>query len=558
MMNGVAAASSAREGVTKLSTQKSVASCASTCATESFGAWQAILTASSSANADSSMPHLSAIPPKLMRIFEGPMEKKAIGSSGIKWHGRYATLTDFHLSFAKQLDMNSAEALHWMHTKKLPTSVSVLEEIFERVDADGNGTLDLEEAKACLIELQLYSNDQDVQILFEALDVDRSGALSLEEFLDLTKKAHAANHVVDYIPLVEIKDVKAEIHRKGVVAPFLGDKGRGDCRPIIQGNNDVGLERPNAASLMPLDTVAVKTNLKQSFLRTCVNYLEAATGMDIDGDGKADKAVRYRLPEHDPSVSEVHIVIATIEGGHNAGKTYIHRVPESDAQAWLGAVTSAVKEAKAAALKKALELKYGHSKYSMARAKSHMVYQSERFQMLTAFFILSAFALDICEAQLLPVQGSRTGFIFFILDAILTFLFTLELMLNIFAHSYNGFEPFYSKVSNWFDTAIVTISVSNVIVSMIGGELPNAKLLRLMRLGRAVKLFKALKDLNRLITAVSKSVVPVCNAFFLLFMIAAIYAILGTNFFGDQAPEYFFNFKTSLFTMFQVVARRIP
>ena len=84
-----------------------------------------------------------------------------------------------------------------------------------------------------------------------------------------------------------------------------------------------------------------------------------------------------------------------------------------------------------------------------------------------------------------------------------------------------------------------------------------------MRLGRAAKLFKALKDLNRLITAVSKSVVPVCNAFFLLFIIAAIYAILGTNFFGDQAPEYFFNFKTSLFTMFQVLApkplaRRTP
>ena len=173
---------------------------------------------------------------------------------------------------------------------------------------------------------------------------------------------------------------------------------------------------------------------------------------------------------------------------------------------------------------------------------------------MTAFCILCAFALDICEAQFLPVQGSKTGFIFFILDAILTFFFLLELMLNIFAHSYNGFEPFYSKGSNWFDTAIVIISVCNVIVSMVGGELPNAKLLRLLRLGRAVKLFKSLKDLNRLITAVSKSVVPVCNAFFILFIIAAIYAILGTNFFGTQSPEYFLNFKTSLFTMFQVLS----
>ena len=95
--------------------------------------------------------------------------------------------------------------------------------------------------------------------------------------------------------------------------------------------------------------------------------------------------------------------------------------------------------------------------------------------------------------------------------------------------------------------------VCNVIVSSSGGELPNAKLLRLLRLGRAVKLFTALKDLNRLITAVSTSVKPVCNALLMLFIIAAIYAILGTSFFGGQNPEYFYNFSTSLFTMFQVL-----
>jgi voltage-gated sodium channel len=91
-------------------------------------------------------------------------------------------------------------------------------------------------------------------------------------------------------------------------------------------------------------------------------------------------------------------------------------------------------------------------------------------------------------------------------------------------------------------------------VTASGGELPNAKLLRLLRLGQAVKLFKTLKELNRLITSVSKAVVPVCNAF-LIFIIAAIYAILGTNFFGEQTPEFFLNFKTSLFTMFQGLFR---
>ena len=37
-------------------------------------------------------------------------------------------------------------------------------------------------------------------------------------------------------------------------------------------------------------------------------------------------------------------------------------------------------------------------------------------------------------------------------------------MLNIFAHSNNWFQPFYSKGSNWFDAAIVSVSVCNVII----------------------------------------------------------------------------------------------
>ena len=141
------------------------------------------------------------------------MEKKNIASSSVKWHGLYATLTDLHLSYARRLDMKSNHSIHWMHTRKLPTSETKLQAVFERFDEDGKGTLDVEEAKKCLIELNLYSNERDVQILFDALDTDGSGALTWEEFKDLMRKAFAASHVVDYIPLVEIEDVKAEVHK---------------------------------------------------------------------------------------------------------------------------------------------------------------------------------------------------------------------------------------------------------------------------------------------------------------------------------------------------------
>ena len=109
-------------------------------------------------------------------------------------------------------------------------------------------------------------------------------------------------------------------------------------------------------------------------------------------------------------------------------------------------------------------------------------------------------------AQVLPKQGSPTAHTFFVVDAVITGLFALELLFNLFGHSHQGFHPFYSRAANWFDLTIVTISVVNVIVTASGGKLANAKLLRLMRIGRVVRLFTSLKGLNRLLTAVSHAV----------------------------------------------------
>lgn len=98
------------------------------------------------------------------------------------------------------------------------------------------------------------------------------------------------------------------------------------------------------------------------------------------------------------------------------------------------------------------------------------------------------------------------------------------------------------------------VSLANVILASWNIEMPNAKLLRLLRIGRIVRLFSTLKDFQKLITAMSAAILPVCNAFAILLVIAAVYAILGTNLFHADSPEYFATFHTSLFTMFQVLS----
>ena len=53
----------------------------------------------------------------------------------------------------------------------------------------------------------------------------------------------------------------------------------------------------------------------------------------------------------------------------HTGKTCEHRVPDDEAQAWLDALIFTVKEAKAHPSRSIVQGKYGHSAYSMMRAR---------------------------------------------------------------------------------------------------------------------------------------------------------------------------------------------
>jgi voltage-gated sodium channel len=465
---------------------------------------------------------LYEIPPPEERVFDGKWEKKAVTSKGVIWQPKYAVLTASTLGFAKVIDGDAKGTSHWMHNKKLRVKEWELESIFHQFDVNGNGTLEIMECKACLEHLNLYSNSDDIQRLFHSLDADNSASLDLDEFKQLAKWAHISNFVLDYIPLQEITVLEYDIVEVG------------------RRRSVVGVE------------FEVKKEFEEhkSVWKQIVGAVEDIVGVDIDEDGEvgADK-----LPDWNENTHEFHLRIMTADEGHNSAKTYVHRIPKDQAQLWWDALRKTIRERKVYVARKQLEDKYGHSRWSLARALMHKMYQSDAFQYLTALAILLAFTLDICESQMLPTEGTYAANVFLALDATMTAVFTAELLINIFAHSYDGFRPFYSRGWNWFDTFIVVVSLCNVILSYSGTELPNAKLLRLLRLGRVVRLF-ALKDLQRIITAVSFAVFPVCNAFLILLIVASLYAILATSFFNDRSPEYFANFSTSLFTMFQILS----
>ena len=80
------------------------------------------------------------------------------------------------------------------------------------------------------------------------------------------------------------------------------------------------------------------------------------------------KTYEYRVPD-DEAQAHTHTLSLYIYIHTHTGKTYEHRVPDDEAQAWLDALIFTVKAAKAKTSRSIFREKYGHSAYSMMRAR---------------------------------------------------------------------------------------------------------------------------------------------------------------------------------------------
>ena len=424
----------------------------------------------------------------------------------------------FHLTFSKHYDREDADANDQVLELDIP--LDDLRAVFDEHDYNGDACLEREEAKEAMKAIKIFTTDSDFEAIFKLLDSDGSGTLDWQEFKALAQRQAVANHIIDYIPLEDITQVDFEIRAKGL-------RGGGHA------HHDDNLVRGD-----------------KGFFEMLKSRFEAITGFDVDGDGKAEDIV---VPDYNPDTHEMHLIIPTVENGHNMGRVYIHVVPHSEAQDWVSNLIRACSLAKERKRQRELEDVYGHSAWSYRRAQAGALYNSFTFQMLTFIFIVIGFFFDIAESQVLPEPDSSEAEIFFGIDAFITLAFTLELMVNLFAHSSNYFKPFLTQISNWFNTAVVLAAIANVILTSTGIQIPNAKLLRIVRIGRVVRLFNGLTSFQKLIAGLSSAILPVMNAFCILTVVTIIFAIFGTNFYHERKPEFFANFKTSLFTMFQVV-----
>ena len=184
----------------------------------------------------------------------------------------------------------------------------------------------------------------------------------------------------------------------------------------------------------------------------------------MDNSGKNGKSSAFFGASGDTltdKITEHHLMIKPMEGGHNSGRSYVHRIAShEEAEAWRRDIQTQVKEAKKQAHEAALLSEHGHSRLAFWRAKTLLFYESNPVQYGIAALIIFGFGVDISEAQVLPLDGTPESDFYLTADVFLTLIFCLELLVHLFAKSNDRFAPFMEQRSNWLDVGKLSLSPS--------------------------------------------------------------------------------------------------
>lgn len=156
-------------------------------------------------------------------------------------------------------------------------------------------------------------------------------------------------------------------------------------------------------------------------------------------------------------------------------------------------------------------------------------YQSALVQGLVALVIVINFLAIIVEKEIDPYDPANQQFHGFWvgLDTVCSIIFTIELAVNLYG---SFWRPFVSNPWNYLDTVVVIVG----IITMANVSLPpGVDKVKILRAFRILRLFKRIKSLNKILVALVRSIPGVMNAFIVMFIFMAIFAVLAVDLFRD-------------------------
>ena len=190
--------------------------------------------------------------------------------------------------------------------------------------------------------------------------------------------------------------------------------------------------------------------------------------------------------------------IRTDPQGFNFGRMYTQKcVDKKDAAAWVDVIRKAVKEAKSRKEARDLMRAHGHSKFAMLRDQAQRLErQSSAYQFFLAATILSAFLVDIGEAQVSDVSATiqtlfQTG------NSVLAVIFLAQLLVVMMAKSEHNFRSMSAALV--IDCFIVVVCIVQAILQYIDSDMPSLKVFRMLRVFRVLRILHEFRSLRRLV-----------------------------------------------------------
>jgi voltage-gated sodium channel len=123
----------------------------------------------------------------------------------------------------------------------------------------------------------------------------------------------------------------------------------------------------------------------------------------------------------------------------------------------------------------------------------------------------------------------------------------------------NGKPERHINLWNIFDLLIVIISIFSSFsylavfrVFRILRSLKATRAIRSFRIIKALKLVNALGKFRSILKGLIRAIPEILWVFLLLLLFEYVYAVIGTNFFGSEFPEYFGSLGASLLTLCQI------
>ena len=165
--------------------------------------------------------------------------------------------------------------------------------------------------------------------------------------------------------------------------------------------------------------------------------------------------------------------------------------------------------------------------------------ESRAFQIfVTAVIVVNAITLGL---ETSPTVVSKFGTWLHVIDKAALWIFTIELILKF--RVYKG--GFFKDGWNLFDFTIVTIAWIPA-----AGPLSVLRALRIMRVLRLISVVPAMR---KVIGALFNALPGMGSIVLVLLLVYYISAVMATNLFGSQFPEWFGNVGASMFSLFQIM-----